>query len=212
MMQISSSTSALSALFNPRQDMDDKIATAVGNGSISDTDASVLESALDSIDESLDADTSGSRLDPSQMKERIDSLISDQVESGDLTQEQASALQSLFAQGPSQGAPSGSGESGEGGPGGPGGAGGAGGPRGAGGPPPGASSTQEAEETDGADSTDTEESDEAEESEEADTALAALQAFLENLQAQQAEGVTYTASAVSSAGAAASGLIVDQLA
>lgn len=203
MMQISSSTSALSALFNPRQDMDDKIATAVGNGSISDTDASVLESALDSIDESLDAGTSGSRLDPSQMKERIDSLISDQVESGDLTQEQASALQSLFAQGPSQGAPSGSGESGEGGP---------GGPRGAGGPPPGASSTQEAEETDETDSTDTEESDEAEESEEADTALAALQAFLENLQAQQAEGVTYTASAVSSAGAAASGLIVDQLA
>lgn len=204
MMQISSSTSALSALINPRQDMDDKLSTAIGNGSISDSEASVLESALDSIDDALETDSSGSRPDPSQMKGRIDSLISEQVENGTLTEVQGSTLQALFAQGASQGG----GEAGAaGGPGGGvGGAGRPGGLKGAGGPPPG-SSAVEADETDEAES-----ADETEEAEEADAALAAMQAFLENLKAQQAEGATYTASAATVAGVSAAGLIVDQLA
>jgi hypothetical protein len=217
MMQISSSTSALSALINPRQDMDDKLSTAIGSGSISDSDASVLESALDSIDDALETDSSGSRLDPSQMKDRIDSLISDQVENGTLTEDQASTLQALFAQGPSQGGGEAEGAGGPGGPG--GGMGGPGGPKGAGGPPPGGApvgktdETDETEETDETDETDsTEETDETEESDDADAALAAMQAFLDNLKAQQAEGATYTASAATSATVSAAGLIVDQLA
>ncbi|KPH59631.1 hypothetical protein ADT71_22665 [Novosphingobium sp. ST904] len=215
-MQISSSTSALSTLFNPSQDMEDKLASAVSNGSVSDSDAAALESALDSIDDALGTASSGSKLDPSQMKDRIDSLISDQVENGTLTEEQASTLQSLFAQGASQ---DGGEAGGAGGPGGPGGAGGPGGPRGAGGPPPGGSSveetdeTEETEETDETDETDdTDSTDDAEETDEADATLAAVQAFIENLKAQQAEGATYTASAATSATVSAAGLIVDQLA
>ena len=46
-MQVSSTTGAMGAMFNPRQDMDDKISTALSSGTISDTDASALESALD---------------------------------------------------------------------------------------------------------------------------------------------------------------------
>lgn len=86
---------------SPRAMMDKRIDAAVEAGSISATDETALETALDAIDSSLSASgSSGStRLDPSEMKERIDSLIADQVENGTLTEDQAATLQSFFAQG-----------------------------------------------------------------------------------------------------------------
>ncbi|WHO39756.1 hypothetical protein PMI04_003965 [Sphingobium sp. AP49] len=87
---------------SPRMSMNNRIDAAVETGSISQTDGDALETALDSIDSALGASASSgsSRLDPSAMKDRIDSLIDDQVSAGTLTEDQAAQLQSLFAQGP----------------------------------------------------------------------------------------------------------------
>ncbi|MCJ2106476.1 hypothetical protein MKK70_14025 [Methylobacterium sp. E-041] len=86
--------------------MSSTIGKELSAGSLSDTDATALTSALTSIDTSLSADgasatTSGStsKLDPSSMKDRIDGLISDQVSAGTLTDDQASELKNLFATG-----------------------------------------------------------------------------------------------------------------
>jgi hypothetical protein len=103
---------------SPRAMMDKRIDSAAKAGTISATDETALESALDSIDSALGAgassstaSTATSKLDPSGMKDRIDSLINDQVQSGALTQDQATTLQSLFAQGgPKPGDDSGSGD------------------------------------------------------------------------------------------------------
>lgn len=86
------------------------IAQQEQSGALSSTDATALTSALSSIDSSLQGDStstngvssstdssSDTRLDPSQMKDRIDSLISDQVSSGALTSDQASELKNLFS-------------------------------------------------------------------------------------------------------------------
>lgn len=81
------------------------------SGALSSTDATALTNALSSIDSSLSSDTSSAnsvtsgtsgssssdRLDPSSAKDRIDSLISDQVSSGTLTSDQATELKNLFA-------------------------------------------------------------------------------------------------------------------
>jgi hypothetical protein len=87
---------------SPRAMMDRKIGAAVEAGSLSQVDGDALETALDSIGSALSssASESSSRLDPSEMKDRIDSLIDDQVSAGTLTEDQAAALQSFFAQGP----------------------------------------------------------------------------------------------------------------
>lgn len=88
---------------SPRAMMDRKIGAAVEAGSLSQVDGDALETALDSIGSVLSSSSSdsGARLDPSGMKDRIDSLIDDQVSAGTLTEDQAAALQSFFAQGPS---------------------------------------------------------------------------------------------------------------
>lgn len=85
------------------------ISSGVAGGTISGTDATALTSALDAIDASLSSDTtsaasggtstSGARLDPSKIKDRIDGLIAGQVSSGSLTSDQASELKGLFAGG-----------------------------------------------------------------------------------------------------------------
>jgi|GEM_PF-571344 len=87
---------------SPRADMDQRIASAVSSGSVSTEDANAFSTALDSIDATLSdsASTSSSRLSPSDMKSRMDSLIEEQVSNGTLTEDQASELQALFAQGP----------------------------------------------------------------------------------------------------------------
>ncbi|MGE7157140.1 hypothetical protein ACQKJ1_25810 [Methylorubrum rhodesianum] len=86
--------------------MSSTISSELSAGSLSSTDATALTSALTSIDTSLSADRtsstgrgSGSKLNPSSMKDKIDSLISDQVSAGNLTDDQASALKNLFASG-----------------------------------------------------------------------------------------------------------------
>lgn len=86
------------------------IAQQEQSGALSSTDATALTSALGAIDSSLQGDSSANsgvsgtssssgsdRLDPSQMKDRIDGLISDQVSSGALTSDQASELKNLFS-------------------------------------------------------------------------------------------------------------------
>ncbi|MFD2430320.1 hypothetical protein ACFSUK_23925 [Sphingobium scionense] len=60
---------------SPRMSMTNRIEAAVEAGSISETDGDALETALDSIDSALStsASSGSSRLDPSSMKDRIDS-------------------------------------------------------------------------------------------------------------------------------------------
>lgn len=144
----------------------------VSAGTISQTDATALSSALDSIDSSLSAErgtaASGStasttRLDPAQMKGRIDGLIDDQVSGGTLTGDQADTLKSLFAE--------------EGGRDGPGGLGGAGGPPP--GPPPGGADGMTA--------------DAASDTSDASSASDLLASFIQHLQASQSGG-SYAAS------------------
>lgn len=218
-MQVMSSAGMSRPPMSPRNDMDNKISAALEAGSISETDATALESALDSIDSALgsgsSSGTSSSKLDPSEMKDRIDSLISDQVDAGTLTEDQAAELQSLFAQGPSgaggtppemaassdgtevasiDGSSSVDGMQGMGGP---------GGPHGPGGPPPPPPSSSDDDSSVSSSSSDSETS--------VDDVLASMQAFLDNLRASMASGSTYSASSSTST-TASSGLIVDQLA
>lgn len=90
-------------IHSPRAMMDARIAAATSAGTISETDQTALENALDSIDSSLASGSAGTK--PSgDIKERIDSLIAQQVETGTLTEEQAEELQSFFAEGPDGGA------------------------------------------------------------------------------------------------------------
>ena len=120
MTSINSSLGALQNQASPRAQMDVRIAAAVSSGTISSTDQKALSSTLDTIDQALSSDKSAGK-DPSGMKDRIDALIQQQVDSGALSQDQADELDSFFAQG----------AEGKGGPGGPRGPGGMQGP-----PPP----------------------------------------------------------------------------
>jgi hypothetical protein len=91
---------------SPRTMMDQKIQAGVQSGSISQTDETALETALDSIDSATGvgststAATPTNKLDPSKVGDRIDDLIDEQVKAGKLTQDQANTLQTLFAQNP----------------------------------------------------------------------------------------------------------------
>ena len=92
-----------SSQVSPQARMADTISSELSAGSLSSSDATALTSALSSIDSSLSVDrtkASGgtqSKLDPSAVKDRIDSLIADQVSSGSLTDDQATELKNLFA-------------------------------------------------------------------------------------------------------------------
>ncbi|WP_298396155.1 hypothetical protein [Sphingobium sp.] len=186
---------------SPRTSMDGKINAAVEAGALSEIDGDALETALDSIDSALSASTSdgSSRLDPSGMKDRIDSLIDEQVSAGTLTEDQAAQLQSLFVQGPgnmssTDGADSGMNMEGMGGVGGPGAMRGP--PPG---PPPAGDSSKDDDSMIGS----------------ADTASATEQldsiiAFLENLRSNMSQSL-YGGS-ISSTDSSNSGLVVDSLA
>lgn len=212
-MQVMSSPGMPRPPMNPRNDMDNKISAALESGSISETDATALEGALDSIDSALSSGsssgTSSGRLDPSGMKDRIDSLIAEQVDAGTLTQEQADELQSLFAQGPSgAGGPppemvaadDGTEVAGMDGMDGMQGMGGPRGPHGPGGPPPPPPSSDDDSASSSSDDSETT----------VDDVLASMQAFMDNLRASLASGLTYSTSSTSTT--SSSGLIVDQLA
>ncbi|WP_027171687.1 hypothetical protein [Methylobacterium sp. 10] len=102
----STQTSALFQAQRPPPPKGNPVAQAIGSevstGSISATDGTALSSALHSIDASLKSGGSAStgstrtRLDPSQIQDKISSLIDDQVSSGSLTDDQAETLKSLF--------------------------------------------------------------------------------------------------------------------
>lgn len=90
-------TSIVSNQYNsPRATMDARISAAASSGSISSTDQTALESALDNIGQSL---ASGDDKPTSGIKDRIDDLIQQQVDAGKLTSDQAKELQGFFAQG-----------------------------------------------------------------------------------------------------------------
>lgn len=133
MSAISSSTAAplFSAQRPPPPSGRNPVARAIGNevssGSLSAADGTALTSALKSIDASLfggattatgsparpgGASSGGSetRLDPSAVKDRVDSLIDDQVTSGSLTSAQADTLKQIFAQNAPENLKGGSGE------------------------------------------------------------------------------------------------------
>jgi hypothetical protein len=168
-MSTINSTSA-SAMHSPRARMDDRISAAVSAGTISSTDQAALGTALDAIDTSLAAERTSGGKPGGNMKGRIDGLIQQQVESGALSDDQASELQSFFAQGPE----------GEGqGPGGPGGPGGP--------PPPPPGEPSDAD----SDSSGTV-------SDAASTKLQALEAFLERLRASQSSTTGYGATSQTS--------------
>ena len=112
MSTINSMTSG--AMHSPRTQMDQRISAAVSAGAISSTDQAALGTALDAIDSSLAAERASGSKPSGNMKSRIDGLIQQQVDSGTLSDEQASELQSFFAKGAE-----GSEGKGPGGPGGP---------------------------------------------------------------------------------------------
>ena len=157
------------------------------SGALSSTDADALTSALSSIDSSLSSasssSTSSSRLDPSSMKDRIDSLISDQVRSGTLTSDQASELKNLFASHGKSVSSSSDSDSGE-----------SDGPQGPPppGPPPGADASSSSSSTSGSSS-----------------ASDLLSAFMQQLQAAQSNGSGYAASGQSSTAQSSSALLFD---
>lgn len=101
------------------QKLQQELQAELTSGKISSGDQDALSSALDSIDQSMQADrgsaSGGVRPAPDDMKSKIDDLIGAQVSSGKLTSDQADELKGVFeaafADGP-------------------------GGARGAGGPPP----------------------------------------------------------------------------
>lgn len=197
-------------MHSPREDMDSRISAAAQSGSISSTDQTALESALDNIDSSLaSSQSSGSRLEPSEMKNRIDSLIKDQVDNGTLTEEQASTLQSFFAKGPD--GKGGSSESGTGSVEGAGGPRGGGGPQGMRGPPPPPPSG-DAEGSDSSSDSNSSSSSTSS-SEDVDDKLETLISFLQNLRDNlSSSNSTYSQSGTSSSKSDTSGLVLDQLA
>lgn len=191
---------------SPRAMMDRKIGAAVEAGSLSEVDGDALETALDSIDSALSssANESTSRLDPSEMKDRIDSLIDDQVSAGTLTEDQAAALQSFFAQGPGGSTATADANSDEQGFSidGTGGVGGPGAMRGPPpGPPPSASSDEDSDDSSTTSSTD---------ATSATEQLDSIIAFLENLRTSLSQSLY--GSAASSTDSSNSGLVIDSLA
>lgn len=183
---------------SPRASMDRRIDAAVEAGSLTQVDGDALDVALDSIDTALasSASESSARLDPSAMKDRIDTLIDSQVSAGTLTEEQASALQSFFAQGGPQGASATAIESGSDGM----SVDAMGGPGPMRGPPP-SSETSEEEDSSSASTSD---------ASSATEQLDSIIAFLENLRSSLSQSLY--GSAASSTDSSNSGLLVDTLA
>ncbi|MCE4222800.1 hypothetical protein HCU64_03470 [Methylobacterium sp. C25] len=98
---MSTISAASQAYPSPKQRILDSISSKVSAGSIKSTDQTALDSAVESIDSSLTSNgsVSPSSLDPSDLKSRIDGLISQQVDSGALTSDQADTLKQVLSQG-----------------------------------------------------------------------------------------------------------------
>ena len=135
---MTSISAASSSLYqSPLQKLQQELQAELTSGQISSGDQDALSAALDSIDQSMQADrgsaSGGTRPSPGDMKSKIDDLIGEQVSSGKLTSDQADELKGIFEAAFADG---------------PGGAKGAGGPP-PGGPPP----SDDADDSDSADGT-----------------------------------------------------------
>lgn len=102
---MSSISASLSSTFrSPLQRLESRLDQAVSSGAIPSSDKDALSSALQSIDQTLQADRAsqggGTRPDRATMKARVEGLIDAQVKSGALTDSQGSELKQLFAKGP----------------------------------------------------------------------------------------------------------------
>jgi hypothetical protein len=176
------------AFSSPLDRLKNELSTEVQAGTVKSADQDALSNALDSIDSSLQADrasqSQGSRPDPSELGKKIDDLISQQVEAGTLTSDQASELQGLFKNA----------DPGEGGPGGPGGPPPGGPPPG--GPPPGGSGgpQQSGSSTESSDSSDSK---------------SVLEEFLASLQSQLAQGQNYGSNGSSTSTASTTSLLLN---
>ena len=76
-----------------------ELTSEVSAGTISSSDQSALSTALNTIDSDLqnDASSSSGRPSPAQLQSTIKDLISQQVQSGALTSNQATELQNIFS-------------------------------------------------------------------------------------------------------------------
>lgn len=188
---VSTISSAASAAFTPpKQRLLNAIASKAETGQISATDKTALDSAVATIDGSVAGESGSSqsvRLDPSEMKSRVDGLISDAVSNGTLTDDQAATLKDLFSQGAGQGG---------------GKVGGAGGPPP--GPPPAGGPPSSASDDGASDDSSTRAA-----STETTSVSDLLSTFMKQLQATQGQAGTYTAGGSSSGSRIASALLVN---
>lgn len=101
---------------SPKDRVMQSITDEIASGKIGAADGTALTQAFGSMTESLKNERPASisagsaaritRLDPAQLKEKVDSLIDDQVEGGSLTADQAKELKTILSQDPPQGATS----------------------------------------------------------------------------------------------------------
>jgi len=94
---------------SPLSLLQNELTSEVSSGTISASDQSALGSALTDINSALQSNTSSSPPSPSDMKSKIDSLISQEVQNGKLTSNQATELQNVFSSAFSKGGPGGPG-------------------------------------------------------------------------------------------------------
>lgn len=184
-----------SAPASHKQHLLNAVSSKAKTGEITATDETALDSVIDTIDSSLSSSTGSStsaRLDPSQMKSRIDGLISDAVSNGTLTDKQATTLKDIFSQGGKDGEAK---------------IGGVGGPP-PGPPPAGGPRSSNADDSASGDAstrtagTDTSSTD-------ASSSTDLLATFIKQLQASQSQGSAYTAGGSSSSSRTASALLLN---
>lgn len=186
-------TTTAAAFTLPKHRLHHAVSSKAEAGKISATDKTALDSAIDTLDAGLSGGSgAAARLDPSQMKSRIDDLISKAVSDGTLTDEQATTLKSLFSRGGQDGQ---AGLSGAGGP--------PPGPPPAGGPPPSASSDSTS------DDSSTQVADATTSSTDGTSASELLATFIKQLQSLQSQGGSYTAAGASGSGRVASALLLN---
>lgn len=90
-----------SGIQSPQQYFQSKLTEQVSSGEITSSDMDAMLSALEAIDSEMGPGGSALSAPPSQeeMQAKLESLLSEQVEAGTLTQDQADELASLFESG-----------------------------------------------------------------------------------------------------------------
>ncbi|CUA91953.1 hypothetical protein [Pannonibacter indicus] len=90
-----------SGIQSPQQYFQSKLTEQVSSGEITSSDMDAMLSALEAIDSEMGPGGSAPSAPPSreEMQTKLESLLSEQVEAGTLTQDQADELASLFESG-----------------------------------------------------------------------------------------------------------------